>query len=78
MHVSWAIECLEQGVRLPEQGQTLPGGAPMLLGAHDSPTKEICEPSIPAAKIRNILERETRLGISVAGTLDLLVTKVSH
>ena len=32
MHIAWAVKCLEQGVRLPELGEHVPGGAPVLLG----------------------------------------------
>ncbi len=87
MHVVWAIQCLDEGVRLPELGQHLPGGAPVLLGVDESPTKlahrpgptGLYEARMTTDEIAKIIECESPMlntGSHISDLVDLLVSKV--
>jgi len=89
LHVTWAFECLDKGVRLPELCYHLPGGAPILLGAEDSPSDDLPKSiasgqnmaRMSAVEIEQALKAESALllaGGTVVDMIDRLVSKVGE
>jgi len=87
VHVSWAVQCLDEGVRLPELGHHIQGGAPVLLDSeeptvdHGSMEIGLFDARMSVAKIAKILEKESAMlsaGYTMIAMSDRLVSKVSR